>query len=465
MMTKTLKTYSPIDGSLYVERDYADITKINAALQLAHSAQKTWKNTSLQERKTLCSKAVEAFVESKEKIAEELCWQMGRPIRYAEGEVQSFADRANYMTSIADDALAKITVNEKAGFERYITREPVGVVLVVAPWNYPLHTPINAIIPALLAGNTVILKHSSQTPLCAERIVGAFESAGIPKGVIQYLHMDHTNTEFLIKSKEISGVAFTGSVPAGKKIEEAAAGRFIGLGLELGGKDPAYIRNDADLDYAVESTVDGAFFNSGQSCCGIERIYVHESIYDEYVSKFVSLVQQYKLGRSDDPETTLGPLVRSSAAEFVRGQILDAMKQGAMPEIDSNSFRLDKKGTAYMAPQVLTNVNHSMRVMSEESFGPVVGIMKVSSDDEAIRLMNDSEFGLSAAIYSSNIEKAVELGEKIETGTFFVNRCDFLDPALAWTGVKNTGRGCTLSSQGFNAFTRLKSFHIKTDIS
>jgi len=390
---------------------------------------------------------------------------MGRPIKYAEGEVASFAARSNYMISIADEALAQVTISEKTGFDRYIKREPVGVVLVIAPWNYPLHTPINAIVPALLAGNTVILKHSSQTPLCAERIVEAFKCAGLPDGVIQYLHIDHSNTELLIKSKDISGVAFTGSVSAGEKIEQAAAGRFIGVGLELGGKDPAYVRGDADLDYAAESTVDGAFFNSGQSCCGIERIYVHESIYDEYLSKFVSLVKQYKLGRSDDPNTTLGPLVRDSAAEFVRSQILDAMKQGATPQIDPYSFSHDKKGTAYMAPQVLTNVNHSMRVMTEESFGPVVGIMKVSSDEEAINLMNDSEFGLSAAIFSAEIEKAVELGERLETGTFFVNRCDFLDPELAWTGVKNTGRGCTLSSQGFHAFTRLKSFHIKTEIS
>lgn len=460
-----LKAYSPIDGSLYVQRDYADINQINTALQLAHSAQKHWKLTSLKERKALCSKAVDEFVACKSMIAKELCWQMGRPIKYAEGEVASFADRSKYMISIATDTLAPIEVSEKYGFDRYIKREPVGVVLVIAPWNYPLHTPINAIIPAILAGNAVLLKHSSQTPLCAERIVEAFERAGLPEGVIQYLHMNHDNTELLIKSQDISGVAFTGSVAAGKKIEQAASGRFIGVGLELGGKDPAYIRADADLDYAVESTVDGAFFNSGQSCCGIERIYVHDSIYDDFVSKFVSLVKQFKLGRSDDPDTTLGPLVRDSAAEFVRNQILDAMKQGAIPQIDPYSFSLNKKGSAYMAPQVLTNVNHSMRVMTEESFGPVIGIMKVSADEEAIKLMNDSEFGLSAAIYSSNIEEAVELGDQLETGSFFVNRCDYLDPELAWTGVKNSGRGCTLSSQGFNAFTRLKSFHIKTDVS
>ncbi|MEH6578080.1 MAG: aldehyde dehydrogenase family protein [Amphritea sp.] len=463
-MTTTQNTFSPIDGSLYVERRCADAEQIRAALEQAEKAQVAWKKVPLIERKALCTRAVEAFVANKEQIAEELCWQMGRPIRYAAGEVGSFADRSEYMISASDEALAPVQLSEKAGFTLYIKREAVGVVLVIAPWNFPLHTPINAIIPALLAGNTVILKHSAQTPLCAERIYEAFQSAGVPAGVFQYLHMSHEDTEAVIQSPEISAVAFTGSVPAGAKVEKAAAGRFIGVGLELGGKDPAYVREDADLEHAVENTVDGAFFNSGQSCCGIERIYVHESIYDEYVAKFVALVKQYKLGRSDDHDTTLGPLVRASAAEFVRGQIDEAMKQGAVAHIDASNFELDEPGTAYMAPQVLTGVDHSMRVMTEESFGPVVGIMKVSSDEEAVRLMNDSEFGLTASIFTRDIDTAVTLGEQLETGTFFVNRCDYLDPELAWTGVKNTGRGCTLSKLGFDAFTRPKSFHIKTTL-
>ncbi len=332
---------------------------------------------------------------------------------------------------------------------------------MIAPWNYPLHTPINAIIPALLAGNTVILKHSSQTPLCAERIYDAFKAAGLPGGVFQYLHMSHASTGSLIQRAEIGAVAFTGSVTGGKQVEKAAAGRFINVGLELGGKDPAYIRQDADISYAVETTVDGAFFNSGQSCCGIERIYVHEAIYDEFLAQYVALTSQYKLGRSDDSETTLGPMVKPSAADFVREQIADALKQGATAHIAPSNFELDEIGSAYMAPQVLSGVDHSMRVMREESFGPVVGIMKVRSDDEAVKLMNDSEFGLSASIFSADIDRAVALGQQIETGTFFVNRCDFLDPELAWTGVKNTGRGCTLSIKGFDNFTQLKSFHIK----
>jgi acyl-CoA reductase-like NAD-dependent aldehyde dehydrogenase len=460
-MASIQKTFSPIDGSLYIERNYADTAQIHAALQSAKKTQAIWCNIPLEERKAICSRAVEAIVAKKAQIAKELCWQMGRPIRYAAGEINSFADRCRYMICVADEALAPVSVSEKAGFIRYISREPVGVVLVIAPWNYPLHTPINTIVPALLAGNTVILKHSAQSPLCAERIFEAFQAAGLPEGVFQYLHMTHEATEAVIQSPEINFVAFTGSLSVGSRIEKLAAGRFVGVGLELGGKDPSYIRADADLDFAVENTVDGAFFNSGQSCCGIERIYVHDSIFDPYVEKFVELVKQYQLGRSDDPETTLGPLVNAQAAAFVRSQIKDAEAQGAVAHINPKDFPMDQEGTPYMAPQVLTQVDHSMRVMTEESFGPVVGIMKVSSDEEAVALMNDSEFGLTASIFTQDIDAAITLGEQIETGTFFVNRCDYLDPELAWTGVKNTGRGCTLSKLGFNAFTQLKSYHIK----
>jgi acyl-CoA reductase-like NAD-dependent aldehyde dehydrogenase len=461
-MSLSKSTISPIDGSVYVQRDYANQEQIDTCLDTAHRAQKHWKTLPLSQRKALCNDAVQAFVANKDAIAKELCWQMGRPIRYAAGEVSSFAERAEHMIAIADSALAPLQQEEKAGFIRYIRHEPVGVVLVIAPWNYPLHTPINVIVPALLAGNSVVLKHSSQTPLCAERICEAFASAGLPEGVLQYLHLQHDDTEALVGSGRVNHVAFTGSVAAGRKIEQAAAGQFIGVGLELGGKDPAYIRADADLNYAVESTVDGAFFNSGQSCCGLERIYVHEAVYDAFLEGFLALTNNYQLGRSDDPETTLGPLVRASAANFVRQQIAEAVAQGAVAHINPKDFPMDEIDTPYMAPQVLSLVDHSMRVMTEESFGPVVGIMKVANDDEAIKLMNDSDLGLTAAIYTQDIDQGVVLGEKLETGTFFINRCDYLDPSLAWTGVKNTGRGCTLSSLGFGALTRPKSYHIKT---
>ena len=455
------KTYSPIDGSVYLERAQASAEQIDAAVSKAVQAQKSWAALALSERKVICAKAVAVFEEKKDVVAQELCWQIGRPIRYAAGEVASFVDRAKTMIGFADEALAPIQVSGKPGFTRFIQRDPLGVVLVIAPWNYPVHTPINSIIPALLAGNTVLLKHSSQTPRCAERIVEAFIEAGIPDGVIQYLHMSHECCEQLIQSPALGAVVFTGSVSGGIAIEKAAAGRFIALGLELGGKDPAYIRSDADINFAVENTVDGAFFNSGQSCCGLERIYVHADIYDDFVEKYIALVQQYKVGRPDDPNTTLGPLIRPAAVEFVTDQIDQAIQAGAKAHIDASLFHLDGLGKAYMAPQVLTQVNHSMSVMTDESFGPVVGIMKVESDEEAVRFMNDSEFGLSAAIFTQDIDKAIQLGHQIETGTFFVNRCDYLDPELAWTGVKNTGRGCSLSIKGFDLFIQYKSFHVR----
>ena len=457
-----LQCISPIDGSVYVERHLASNPEIQAALARAELAQKAWKNTPLSERVAIGRRAIAAFCAKEDQLAEELCWMMGRPIRYAAGEIRGFAERAGYMADIAESALADIQLPEKPGFTRFIRREPLGVVLVIAPWNYPYLTAVNAVMPALLAGNAVLLKHSAQTPLCAERMVEAFAEAGLPEGVFQYLHLSHAETAVLIRAPTIAHVAFTGSVAGGAMVERAAAGRFISSGLELGGKDPAYVRADADLGHAVETTIDGAFFNSGQSCCGIERIYVHEALYDAFVEQAVALVKQYRLGRSDDPETTLGPLVRAEAADFVRGQIHEAIEQGATAHLVPADFALDKPGSPYLAPQVLTDVHHGMRVMTEESFGPVVGIQKVRDDEEALALMNDSEFGLTAAIFSADAEAAMALAERVEAGTVFLNRCDYLDPALAWTGVKNSGRGCTLSSVGYEQLTRPKSFHFKT---
>ncbi|MCW8397779.1 aldehyde dehydrogenase family protein [Legionella sp. PATHC038] len=462
-MNDTLKTYSPIDNSLYVERAFSDDDAIQLALDRASSAKKQWANTSLAEREHYCQAAVDALVANKEEIAWEICWQMGRPIRYAPGEINGFEGRARYMIAAASAALSPIRLPEKAGFIRYIKREPLGLAFVIAPWNYPYLTAVNAIIPAIMAGNVVLLKHSAQTPLVAERFAQAFKAANLPEGVFQYLHLTHADTERVLRHPAINHVAFTGSVAGGEMVERVTAGRFLSVGLELGGKDPGYVRFDADIDQAVETLIDGAFFNSGQSCCGIERIYVHKDVYEQFVNKAVALVMQYKLGRPDDPDTTLGPLVRPSAAEFVRTQIREAVTQGAVAHIDSQKFVMDQPGSAYMAPQILTEVNHKMRIMTEETFGPVVGIMSVDSDDEAIALMNDSDYGLTAAVFTQDIDQGIAIGEQLDTGTFFINRCDYLDPALAWTGVKNSGRGCTLSAIGYEALTRPKSFHLKTN--
>ncbi|WP_323845247.1 aldehyde dehydrogenase family protein [Microbulbifer magnicolonia] len=456
-----LQCISPVDNSVYVERALASENEIDSALDAAAGAQRAWRCTPLAERSAIVRRATELFTGRREKLAEELCWMMGRPIRYAGGEILGFAERANTMAEIAGAALADIRLPDKTGFTRFIRREPLGISLVIAPWNYPYLTAVNAAVPALLAGNAVLLKHSAQTPLCAERMVEAFAEAGLPQGVFQFLHLDHGATERLIRAAEINHIAFTGSVAGGAMVERAAAGRFIHVGLELGGKDPAYVRADADLEHAVATVVDGAYFNSGQSCCAIERVYVHERLFDEFVARAVELVRQYRLGRPDDPATTLGPLVRAEAADFVRAQVDEAVAAGATAHIDASEFPMDRRGTQYLAPQLLTNVHGGMRVMREESFGPVVGVQNVRDDGEALELMNDSEFGLTAAIFSRDEQAALALGDRLETGTVFLNRCDYLDPALAWTGVKNSGRGCSLSGVGFEHLTRPKSFHFK----
>lgn len=463
-MVDSLKCVSPVDGSIYAERPLAGAGDISTALDKARIAQTAWRSTPLAERQALLTRAVDAFVAKRDAIAEEITWQMGRPLAQAPGEVAGFEERARHMIEIAPRALADIAVEPKEGFTRFIRRDPLGVVFVVAPWNFPYLTAVNSVVPALLAGNAVLLKHSAQTPLCAERFAEAFEAAGLPEGLFQFLHLGHQDALKLIASDGIDFVSFTGSVNAGRAVQAAGAKRFIGMGLELGGKDPAYVRPDVRLEHAVETLVDGAFFNSGQSCCGIERIYVHANVYDGFVEGAAELVRGYRLGNPLETETTLGPMVKASAAAFVREQTAEAVAQGARALIDASAFAMDRAGTPYLAPQILCDVDHNMRVMTEESFGPVVGIMKVSSDEEAISLMNDSDFGLTASIWTRDEDAALAIGDRIETGTWFMNRCDYLDPALAWTGVKDSGRGCSLSQVGFEQLTRPKSFHLRTAV-
>lgn len=459
---KSFQVISPIDGSVYLEREYITANQIETLLAKSKTAQKAWKNVPLSERITICERAVDYFLTHADAIGEELTWQMGRPISYTPNEIRrGFQERARYMMQAAVEALADVSVAEKEGFQRFIRRESLGTVFVVAPWNYPYLTSVNVVIPALLAGNAVILKHAQQTPLCAERYAEAFKQAGLPEGVFQYLHTTHDYVARIIADTRIDFVAFTGSVSGGHAVQRAAAERFIATGLELGGKDPAYVRADANLPFAIENLVDGALFNSGQSCCGIERIYVHEKMYDDFVQGATALVNQYILGNPLDTNVHLGPMVRTSAAEFVRGQIQEAVSQGATLLIDEGLFSLSQSNTPYLAPQLLVNVNHSMRIMTEETFGPAVGIMKVSSDEEAIQLMNDSDYGLTASVWTSDVEAALQIGNQIETGTWFMNRCDYLDPELAWTGIKDSGRGCTLSALGYEALTRPKSFHLR----
>jgi acyl-CoA reductase-like NAD-dependent aldehyde dehydrogenase len=463
-MTQVARIISPVDGSVYAERALATDAEIDSAVTAARSAQADWRRTPIAERAAVCSAAVDAMNTMGPEIAQELAWQMGRPVRYGAGELRGFTERAQHMIAIAPAALAPVAASDKPGFERFIQRDPLGLVFVIAPWNYPFLTAVNSIVPALMAGNAVLLKHATQTLLVGERFQLAFDRAGLPAGLFRNLVMSHDQASALLAAGRVDQVNFTGSVSGGRQIERAAAGTFTGVGLELGGKDPAYVRADANVSYAVENIVDGAFFNSGQSCCGIERVYVHRSVFDEFVAGAVALTQQYVLGNPLDETTTLGPMVRGAAADAVRTQIADAIAAGARQLVDLAPFTLDTAGSPYLAPQILVDVNHDMDVMSEESFGAVVGIMPVDSDEEAIRLMNDSQYGLSASIWTSDLESARSIGDRVETGTVYMNRADYLDPALAWTGVKNTGRGVTLSALGYETLTRPKSFHLRHTI-
>jgi acyl-CoA reductase-like NAD-dependent aldehyde dehydrogenase len=458
-MTKTIKCISPVNGEVYVERPVLTPKQAGDAVARATAAQAAWAARPLQERIDLVMAGVAKVGEMNDVIVPELAHQMGRPVRYG-GEFGGFNERASHMAAIATEALADIEVSENAEFKRYIKRIPHGVVLVVAPWNYPYMTAINTVAPALIAGNTVMLKHASQTPLVGERMAEAFGAAGIPADVFQNVFLDHDTTSALIAAKSFGFVNFTGSVGGGKTIERAAAGTFTGVGLELGGKDPGYVMQDADLDAAVDTLIDGAMFNAGQCCCGIERIYVTESLYDAFVEKAVAIVSAYKLGNPLDESTTLGPMAHKRFAQEVRDQTAEAIAAGATPMIDPALFPEDDGG-AYLMPQILTNVDHSMRVMRDESFGPVVGIMKVKDDAEAIKLMNDSEFGLTASLWTADIERAEAIGDQLETGTVFMNRADYLDPGLCWTGCKQTGRGGGLSVIGYHNLTRPKSYHLK----
>ena len=413
-MTNTLKCISPIDGSVYLERPVLSLDAARDVCTRAKAAQGAWAARPLAERVQLVRDAIAEVGKTTDRMAQELAHQMGRPVRYG-GEFGGFAERGNYMADIAEKALAPTIVEDSDKATRKITREARGVVLVVAPWNYPYMTAINTVAPALIAGNTVVLKHATQTLQVGERLAEAFHAAGIPDDVFQNVFLDHDTTSALIAERQFGFVNFTGSVGGGKAMEIAAAGTFTPVATELGGKDPGYVRADADVDAAVDGLMDGA-------------------------------------------DTDIGPMANVRFAAEVRAQISEAVAAGATALIDT--FEADDGG-AYLTPQILTNVTHDMRVMRDESFGPVVGIMPVKDDAEAIALMNDCQFGLTAAIFTKDADAADAIGAQLETGTVFMNRCDYLDPALCWTGCKDTGQGAGLSELGYQALTRPKSYHLK----
>jgi acyl-CoA reductase-like NAD-dependent aldehyde dehydrogenase len=452
----------------YTETSFDEIAvsspeELESIVDAAHTAYEDWRHTAIEERAALCTKFIDAFRAERESIARDVTLQMGKPIAQARGEVDTAIDRAQHTIAMAPEMLADDPVPETPGFKRYVRHEPVGVVLDIAAWNYPLLIAVNVVIPGVLAGNAVIIKHSSKTPLCGQAFVEAFARAGAPENLVQHVVAGHAETEALVRNPRVNYVSFTGSTKGGHEIVRSASDRFIDVGLELGGKDPAYVCGDADFDFAVANCVDGAFYNAGQSCCAIERIYVDEAIYENFVEAYAAKISEYVLGDPMEETTTLGPLASKAASEFLLGQIKDAVAAGGRLVVDPASFDVPEQGW-FAAPAVIADAPQQCSLMQDESFGPVIGITKVRSDEETIRLMNDSPYGLTASIWTNDANRAARVGSEVETGTFFMNRCDYVDPALPWTGVKDTGRGCSLSRYGFLQLTRRKSMHLRVDV-
>jgi acyl-CoA reductase-like NAD-dependent aldehyde dehydrogenase len=454
---------NPYTGETVAERPLLAAGEIEGLVTRAFRAHKAWAKTPISERIALCERFCQEFEKDGERIAREVTQQMGKPLAQARGEVKTTSFRARTMMSLASDALRDEPLLPLPGFHRFIRHEPVGVVLDISAWNYPLLITVNVVVPAVLAGNSVILKHANRTALCGDAFARAFRRAGAPEDLVTAIDATHAVCAQIIARPEIGYVSFTGSVRGGHEVYREGAKRFIDVGLELGGKDPAYVAPDADLDHAIANLVDGAFYNAGQSCCGIERIYVHGSLYDRFVEGALAEVRKYKLGDPLDGATTLGPMAQADAPRKLAAQVDEARAKGGRVLCGGKPAHDAAGRGRFFDPCLVIDANHSMQgLMVEESFGPIVGVQKVSDDDEAVRLMNDSPYGLTAAIWTRDQERAFRVGSQIETGTFFMNRCDYLDPLLPWTGVKDTGKGMSLSRYGFLPLTRRKSFHLRT---
>ncbi|HVJ90215.1 MAG TPA: aldehyde dehydrogenase family protein [Labilithrix sp.] len=451
---------NPYTGETACVVQTTDDATLSSVLDDARAAARELAHLSVEARIELCDRALAKFEARTEEVAADITRQMGKPLSQARGEIGGMVGRWRHMQSIAKESLADIVLPPKEGFERRIAKTPLGVVLDLPAWNYPLLTAINAIVPAVLAGNAVVVKHSPRTPLCGEHFARAFAEAGAPKGTVSAIFVDYERTERLVGDPRVDHVLFTGSVHGGHRIQAAAKERFMHVGLELGGNDPAYAAADCDLDKTVENIVDGAIYNAGQSCCAVERVYVHASIYDRFVAAAEPLVRAYVLGDPTDAKTTLGPIAQSWHPKELEAFVRDATAKGAKIVTGGNPVSVDGKGRFFEAT-MLTEVPQNADLMAKESFGPILAIAKVDSDEEALEKMNASRLGLTASVWTRDRDRAERMARALEFGTVYMNRCDALDPALPWTGVKDSGRGVTLSTLGFDALTRPKAIHFR----
>lgn len=420
-------------------------------------AQKEWSNTPLKERKSVVARFDKLLAKNKEECARTLTKEMGKPLTQSLREVEGTANRIGFFLEHVEKTMHDETVSKSSDMVETLSFEPLGVIANISAWNYPYFVGSNVFIPALLTGNAVLYKPSEYASLTGQKIAQLFEEAGLPSALFQTVTGGGDVGARLLE-QPLNGVFFTGSVETGRKIATAVAPRFIRLGLELGGKDPAYVCDDVDVETVAENLVDGAFYNAGQSCCSVERIYIHDKVFNAFTEAFCEKTKKLVVGDPLSESTFIGPLARKAQIRVLNEQVSDAQTKGALVLVTGG--HQEGRGW-YYRPVVLGNVDHTMKLMREESFGPIIGLMRVKNDSEAIRLMNDTSYGLTASVHTKNEDRAREILEAVNTGTVYWNCCDRVSPLLPWTGRKDSGMGSTLSKLGIFSFVQPKAWHMR----
>ncbi len=462
----SIRVVNPFDGTTVGEIPFDRPGEIEAKIEAARATQAQWRTVPLDDRCRIVRAGLAAVRRVSDSIESDVSRQMGKPLSESRGELKTFFARAEQAlgdaaAALAPDVFEPNVFEDNATITRRIEHEPLGVVLNLAAWNYPLLIPVNVIVPALLAGNVVLLKHSARTPLTGRALAFAFGELEYP-GLVTDLVLRRDDVARVIADPRIDFVSFTGSVEGGRAIHQAAAGRLLDVGLELGGNDPAYVAADADLEFTVANLVEGACYNAGQSCCAIERVYVHRDLYADFLERALPLIEEHQLGDPFIEATTMGPLASSTAPGELQAQVDQAVHSGA--RLLAGGSRPKELGDNFFAPTLLADVPQDAVVMQEESFGPLLPVTSVGDDQEAVAMMNDSRYGLTASIWTSDAERAEWAAQRIEAGTIFQNRADYIDPALPWTGWKESGFGSTLSRYGYHQLTRRKAIHLRHNL-
>jgi acyl-CoA reductase-like NAD-dependent aldehyde dehydrogenase len=453
-----LKVTNPANGSTIAELATDTTQSVAVKYRAARAAQPAWARLPLEHRLACIRRFREGVVGHLERLAAVLTSEVGKPIRQSRNELNGLLGRIDFFLGAAGETLAARTVFDADGMRERITHEPLGVVANISAWNYPYFVGANVFVPALLGGNGVLYKPSEYAALTGLEIGNLLHAAGVPQDVFQVI-VGAGEAGGALLAQPVDGVFFTGSHATGAKIAQAIGPRMIRLQLELGGKDPTYVCDDVDIAGAATSLADGAMYNTGQSCCSVERIYVHERIHDAFVEAFVREVKGLRIGDPTDESSYIGPLTREAQLEVLEAQVADARSKGA--RLLAGGRRLDPPGN-WFEPTVFSQVDHGMALMREESFGPIIGIQKVAGDDEAVRLMNETEYGLTAGVYTQDAARAERILAQVAAGSVYWNCCDRVSPRLPWSGVKHSGIGLTLSTYGIETFTRLKAWHLRT---